>query len=357
MKIVEVRLQRYDLELIKPITIKGNAIRKRSGLILSIIDSTGRVGYGEVSPLPFLHVETIEEAVLCVSGIRKTIIGINLSDILKPLSNPIEKRIGVNLPPSVLFGIETALFDLYLQQTDSQMLSGLKVPVCGLTGTASESFYDDLKKMLQRGYATVKIKVGAHSIAEDVSRIKAAKEIIQDKMIVRLDANRAWTLDDALAFCEQTGSERIEYLEEPVKNVFEQKAFADRSDIPLALDETLLEERIDSASNLGDIGAFVIKPGLAGGVRRSSELIEIARRNHITPVLSSSFQSGLAIRSLYLFAGVMGLSDIPAGFDTLKWFTEDCLIHQIPVLNGFVHLQQLLEQRPYFKEALLTDVK
>ncbi|MHC5181972.1 MAG: enolase C-terminal domain-like protein, partial [Planctomycetota bacterium] len=152
-------------------------------------------------------------------------------------------------------------------------------------------------------------------------------------------------------------SERIEYIEEPVNDTSGQKAFADSTDIPLALDETLLEQRIDSASDFGHVGAFVIKPGLVGGLGRSAELIDIARNHHITPVLSSTFQSGLAIRALYLFAGEMGLSDIPAGLDTLKWFNEDCLAHQIPVLNGFVHLQQLLEQRPLLKEALLSDVK
>ncbi|MHC5182490.1 MAG: hypothetical protein ACYSOW_11595 [Planctomycetota bacterium] len=41
MKIAEIRLQRYDLELVKPITVKGHALEKRSGLILSVIDSAG----------------------------------------------------------------------------------------------------------------------------------------------------------------------------------------------------------------------------------------------------------------------------------------------------------------------------
>ena len=105
------------------------------------------------------------------------------------------------------------------------------------------------------------------------------------------------------------------------------------------------------------MAAFVIKPGLVGGLRHTADLIGIAHRNNITPVLSSSFQSGLAIRSLFLFAGEMGLSEIPAGLDTLKWFAEDCLVQKIPVVNGSVSLQQLLEQRPFFKGALLTDVR
>ena len=61
MKIAEIRLQRYTLELARSLTIKGRVLEKRSGLILSLIDSNGQIGYGEIAPLPFLHKETIEE--------------------------------------------------------------------------------------------------------------------------------------------------------------------------------------------------------------------------------------------------------------------------------------------------------
>jgi O-succinylbenzoate synthase len=94
-----------------------------------------------------------------------------------------------------------------------------------------------------------------------------------------------------------------------------------------------------------------------GGLRHTAELIRLARPNKITPVLSSSFQSGLTIRALFLFAGERGLSDVPAGLDTLKWFVEDCLTDQISVVNGSVSLGHLIEQRPCFKGALLTDVR
>ena len=61
MKIAEIRLQRYTLELARSLTIKGHALENRTGLILSVIDSTGQIGYGEIAPLPFLHKETIED--------------------------------------------------------------------------------------------------------------------------------------------------------------------------------------------------------------------------------------------------------------------------------------------------------
>jgi O-succinylbenzoate synthase len=357
MKIAEIRLQRYDLELIRPINIKGHALDQRSGLILSMIDSTGRIGYGEIAPLPFLHKETIDEAALCISQVSQMLVGIDIQNKISPYADPLEKSIGIDLPPSVLFGIEMALFDLYIQQAAGRpLLSKLKIPVCGLTSAASQDLYADLQEMLEQGYSAAKIKVGSNSIAEDANRIKASKEIVQNKMKLRLDANRSWTLEEATAFCERIGSEGIDYIEEPVKDVCDQKAFAKKNSIPLALDETLLDNGVDSTVDLGHVGAFVIKPGLVGGLRHTADLIGIARHKKVTPVLSSSFQSGLAIRSLFLFAGEMGLSDIPVGLDTLKWFAEDCLVQKIPVVNGSVSLQELLDQRPCLREAVLTDI-
>jgi O-succinylbenzoate synthase len=357
MKIAGVRLQRYDLELVRPLIIKGHALEHRSGLILSMIDSTGQIGYGEIAPLPFLHKETIDEAALSISQVSQTLVGFDIQGKLSPYGDPLAESVGIDLPPSVLFGLEMAVFDLYVQQNPvRQRLSKLKVPLCGLTSTASEDFSGDLQAMLEQGFTAAKIKAGANSIVEDANRIKASKEIVRNKMKLRLDANRSWTLEEATAFCGQIGSEGIDYIEEPVKDVCDQKAFVEKNSIPLALDETLLDKGVDSMVDLGHVAAFVIKPGLVGGLRQTAELIELARRNNITPVLSSSFQSGLAIRALFLFAGEMALSDIPAGLDTLKWFAEDCLTYPIPVVNGSVSLGHLLEQRPCFKGALLTDV-
>jgi len=357
MKISDVRLQKYDLKLVRPIIIKGHALENRTGLILSLIDSVGRTGYGEVAPLPFLHKETMDEAACCILRVRQTLLGRDIQNETALFTDPIEKQIDMDLPPSVSFGLEMALFDLSIQKTAGQgIFSGLKVPACGLTSADSEGLYTDLREMLERGFTTVKIKVGGNSIAEDANRIKTSREIVQNKINLRLDANRSWTLEEAVAFCGRIGSDRIEYIEEPVNRVCDQKAFVEKTGIPLALDETLLEKSLDSISGLGHVGAFVIKPGLAGGLRHTAELIDIARRNNIMSVLSSSFQSGLAIRALFLFAGAMGLSGVPAGLDTLKWFAEDGLAHRIPVVNGSVRLQHLLEQRPCFKQALLSDV-
>ena len=56
---------------------------------------------------------------------------------------------------------------------------------------------------------------------------------------LRLDANRAWTLDEALEFASGIKGIKIEYCEESLKNPEQLDSFLEKSDLPIALDETL----------------------------------------------------------------------------------------------------------------------
>jgi O-succinylbenzoate synthase len=356
MKIAEIRLQRYELKLVKPLIIKGHTLDKRNGLIITLIDFDGHIGYGDIAPLPFLHHETMDEAIRKTLQITKSFIGMDCPNEITRFSGLLMDSDRKTIFPSVLFGIEMALFDLYLQQSEHIRLDHISVPICGLINTASQDFCSELEDIIGQEYSAIKIKVGHNEIADEVEKIRFSKEMAQDRIIIRLDANRAWTLKEATAFCDGIGPEGIEYIEEPVKQVSDQKRFVVQNDIHLAIDETLLEERIDLAYELEHISAFVIKPGLAGGFDGIDNLIEIARRNDITPVLSSTFQSGVAIRSLLLFAGFKGLFDIPIGVDTLKWFAEDVLSKPVSIVKGSVSLKDLLQGPISLNESVLTDI-
>lgn len=113
----------------------------------------------------------------------------------------------------------------------------------------------------------MKVKVGGETgpvrDAEYVLELLAAAP---DGSSLRLDANQAWSMEDALAFCEviergrHGGSEvdgsaleqgrgsiksKIEYLEEPLRDPRMLGEFWERSgkDLPYALDESLGMER------------------------------------------------------------------------------------------------------------------
>ena len=169
----------------------------------------------------------------------------------------------------------------------------------------------------------------------------------------RLDANRAWTLEDAIEFCTRVGPDKIEYIEEPVANANDHAEFIKASPIPLALDETLVENDF-SQINLNGVKAIVLKPSLLGGFKATEKLIDIAKDNGILPVLSSTFESGIGVRSIALFAAKTGLLNIAAGLDTLKWFGQDVLKDEIQIDDGSIDILKL--SKPSLRMDILTKL-
>ena len=79
-------------------------------------------------------------------------------------------------------------------------------------------------------------------------------------MELRLDANRAWSLSDALEFAHGIAGVQIEYLEEPLQNPAALPAFHEHSGLSVALDETLLEQPPENFRDYRGVCAVVIKP-------------------------------------------------------------------------------------------------
>lgn len=120
--------------------------------------------------------------------------------------------------------VEIALWDLLGKQ--------LGVPVCQLLGSnrAQVSIYgsggwlsyalDELLAEMdgfkKRGFTMVKMKVGRPDIRQDVERVRAVRNVIGDTVRLMVDANQAWTPQQALAFARQVEEQDIFWLEKPV---------------------------------------------------------------------------------------------------------------------------------------------
>ena len=93
---------------------------------------------------------------------------------------------------------------------------------------------------------------------------------------------------------------------------------------------------------------------VVGGFDAAARLIRTAKDNNIMSVLSSSFESGAGIRSIALFAAKMGLANISAGLDTLKWLGDDVLKEKIKINNGSIDVLKLLQ--PSLRTDTLTKI-
>jgi L-alanine-DL-glutamate epimerase-like enolase superfamily enzyme len=82
-------------------------------------------------------------------------------------------------------------------------------------GKGVEALQDEMRSYLDRGYDTVKMKIGAASLDDDLRRIEAVLEVVGDGRRLAVDANGRYDLDTGLAYGRAMTDYGLRWYEEP----------------------------------------------------------------------------------------------------------------------------------------------
>ena len=120
------------------------------------------------------------------------------------------------------------------------------------------------------GARTAKVKVAepGQTLDDDVARVDAVRALVPT---VRVDANGAWTVDQAAAAAAALGP--LEYLEQPCATVEELAKLRRRIDVPVAADESIRKAGDPLAvvrAGAADIAVLKVAP--LGGIGRYSSI-------------------------------------------------------------------------------------
>ncbi|MEA3297635.1 MAG: o-succinylbenzoate synthase, partial [candidate division Zixibacteria bacterium] len=252
-----------------------------------------------------------------------------------------------DLSPSSRCGVETATLQLMAAERGVPMNRIISdsprdsVTVNGLLSNSRESIPERATALSRKGFTAFKLKVGRESIAKEIDLTREVRQTVGNDAVLRLDANRAWGIDNAIRFSDAVKDCSIDYIEEPVRDIRLLKGLLDKSNsLPIALDESLLEIEPADLPVLAGIKAVVLKPMMLG-FERAVLFARVAMDEGITPVISSSFESGTGLTALAHLALSLGTGDIPAGLDTLDWFAEDLLSVSFPIRRGRIKADEL----------------
>jgi O-succinylbenzoate synthase len=341
MKIEMCDIFRYDIPLFRPLTLMGRVITNRSGLIILVHGEKGRTGIGEVAPFPGLHKEDLAEAQDHLSRVIEKITGCSIPEDLQQLKCW-RNQLGKPLPQSVAYGIEQALI-LLLESVRGIPLYQLLfktyhpiVRVNGLLTGTSDEIIRMARQYIQEGYGTLKLKVGRRSLDEDILIVKSVRSTIGSEVRLRLDANRSWSLEEAVRFGKAVSPYQIEYIEEPTKTIEELSGFYQQTGIPVAMDESLSDWRASGSDWPLGIRAVILKPGLIGGIFKTMEIAALAKDSQILPIISCAFQSGFSHAVLAQLSAGIADPGIAMGLDTYRWFQYDILQRPFRVERGQV---------------------
>jgi o-succinylbenzoate synthase len=362
VKLARFRLYRYELPLIEPLALKGATLRHREGLLVELAGD-GAVGWGEASPLPGFSRESLDEGARELRDLASSMVGREITDDwIDPDGSFSRELDAMDLAPSARFGFELALWNLYAASRGKALPELVTshpratVPVNALISGPPDEVLEEARRARAAGYEAVKIKVGARSVEEDVALVHELNEELGDTVALRLDANRAWSFEEAAEFVRGTENLRFEYVEEPLVDPAQLPSFATAHDVPVALDESLAGMEPEALRDHGYARAVVLKPTLLGGVSRTLRFASRASYLGIKPVVSSAYETGLGTAALAALAAGMGHEEVPAGLDTYGRLAEDVLRPRLDLPAPRVDVRAVMDTRREIDRRLLTPV-
>lgn len=155
------------------------------------------------------------------------------------------------------------------------------------------------------GCATAAVRVGETSLDSDLARVAAVREVLGTSGSIRVDANGAWSVDDAAVIVPQLDSAAggLEFVEQPCSSLSDVALLRRRVDVPLAVDQSIWQSSEPLALGLDDaVDVAVLNVGGLGGVRRA---LRIAETFDLPCVVSSDVQASIAIAGGLALAGVL----------------------------------------------------
>ena len=238
--------------------------------------------------------------------------------------------------PSMLFGLETALLNLRNRELlfDTAFSRGeVGIPINGLVWMGTfEEMRQRIEAKLSQGFRCVKLKIGAIDFDAELELIKQIRSRFSHHDVeLRVDANGAFSFDEALYKLELLSQYALHSIEQPIKagQWSYMSELCRESPLPIALDEELIginaPEQKRQMLNIIRPRYIILKPSLHGGIQGCREWLDIARDMRIGSWITSALESNVGLNAIAQFCSeVYGDSiSMPQGLGTGLLFTDN----------------------------------
>jgi O-succinylbenzoate synthase len=190
--------------------------------------------------------------------------------------------------------------------------------------------------VLRSGCRTAKVKVAdpGAPLADDLARVEAVRDALGPSGRIRVDANGAWSVDDAVASIAvlDRAATGLEYVEQPCATVDELAAVRRKVDVPIAADESIrraadpyLVRELEAA----DVAVLKVQP--LGGVRAC---LRIAEDIGLPVVVSSALETSLGLAAGVALAASLPTLDHACGLATRSLLTADIASPELVPVDG-----------------------
>ena len=288
--IESVSVDVYRAPTAQPVRTAFGTMADRPAVVVTVRSAEASIGYGEVwcnFPAPAAEYR----ARLVIEVLAPLIVGRRWSDpravfdFLSTETRLLAIQAGESGPFShAIAGIDIALWDLVARGAGMPLWRLLGGPAGGgvvptyASGIGPDGVSEQARRAAEAGHRAFKLKVGFGG-ETDLANLRSLRRVLGREAPVAVDANQAWSPDDAAGWSRTLEAHSPIWLEEPIAAHHpdsEWLRLAGTSPIPLAGGENLIgEKEFRRAIELGALA--VIQPDVTkwGGI---SGTLGVARR-------------------------------------------------------------------------------
>ncbi len=356
MKLTDLYWRRYKIPFRRTFANRYEQLTFREGALLFMETDTGLQGLGEVAPLAGFG-GTLAAAVDLLAKVRPLLIGETIDE--HSYWNLSSAVMGWDASEEtgrvVLSGLCLAFFDVIAQGKGQGLAAYLAngqppathIPVnATLGGKTIEALQWEAGQAMAQGFTCVKMKVGQGSVAEEMARVQAVRSMIGDSVTLRVDANGAWTMEQANAMIDALADIGVALVEQPLAPNHRVGMRMLREHFPtfqIAADESIVDiNSADEVLRTHAADVVVIKPMVVGGPVDAVMIAQRAIKKGVGVIITSLLDSGIGVTGALQVAAALPLPILPCGLATADLLEGTLIRESLQAVKGVVSVPQAL---------------
>jgi L-alanine-DL-glutamate epimerase-like enolase superfamily enzyme len=282
-KIKDIKVWSADLGNTKPYTIAFKTVDEVRNAFVEITLDNGITGIGSGNPSEYVVGENLTQ---CLEALQEKnlefLIGREIATFHQ-LTYEVWGAFPKN--PSARAALDIALHDLFCKYLDIPLVKflGQKIKTLPTSNTIGiKDVPETLREAadyIRQGFKILKVKLGKN-LEEDVERLVKLRENFGMGIVIRIDANQGYTVQDTIDFYQQTKALDIELIEQPLpaRAIAEMKKLPDEIKLKIAADESLISpsDAMTLVKPPFASGIFNIKLMKCGGISQGLKIADIA---------------------------------------------------------------------------------
>lgn len=240
--------------------------------------------------------------------------------------------------PSIQFGVEMAFLSLksenpFVLFPSKFTFAEKSIPINGLVWMGDEVFMkQQIEEKIAQGFNCIKLKIGAIDFDKELQLLRFIRDNFdENKIEIRVDANGAFSENEALNKINQLSGYKLHSIEQPVQknHTDTMSVLCKNTNLPIALDEELIGifSYEDKEALLKKVRPqyIILKPSFIGGIKGTNEWITLAEKYNIGWWITSALESNIGLNAIAQFTFMLN-TNMPQGLGTGSLYTNnfDC---------------------------------